>query len=346
MPPKTFSQIVLRERPVADILPDTFEFKTKAFDELHVGKSQALVQVTYLSLDPAMRGWIKDRRSYIPPVKIGEVMRSGALGVVSSVGEESQFKKGDLVFGQLGWTEYVVADDKSLEKISPPPGSSSLDFLNTLGMTGMTAYFGLHDVGELKAGETLVVSGAAGAVGALVCQLGKRAGARVIGIAGTPDKCAWLEGDLGVDKALNYKSPTFREDFGKAVGYLDVYFDNVGGEMLDLALSRLNQKARVVLCGAISAYNDPKPKGIVQYLNLIAQRAKIQGFIVFDYAKQYPQAVKEIAAGLADGSIKSKFHIVEGLQNAPSALPMLFSGENAGKLVVKVSDEPPMVANL
>lgn len=346
MSPRTFSQIVLRERPVADILPDTFEPKTKAFDELHVGKSQALVQVTYLSLDPAMRGWIRDRRSYLPPVKIGEVMRSGGLGVVVSVGEGSKFQKGDLVSGGFGWTEYAVMDDKSMQKISPPPGSTSLDFLNTLGMTGMTAYFGLHDVGQLKAGETLVVSGAAGAVGALVCQLGKRAGARVIGIAGTADKCAWLEGELGVDKALNYKSPTFREDFGKAVGYLDVYFDNVGGEILELALSRLNQNARIVLCGGISSYNDPQPKGLTGYLNLISQRAKMQGFIVFDYAKQYPVAVKEIAAGLADGSIKSKFHIVEGLHNAPSALPMLFSGANVGKLVVKVSDEPSMSPRL
>ncbi|KAG1886960.1 hypothetical protein F4604DRAFT_1224372 [Suillus subluteus] len=346
MSPNAFRQIVLRERPIADILPDTFESKTKAFDELHVGKSQALVQVTYLSLDPAMRGWIKDMRSYLPPVQIGAVMRSGGLGVVVSVGEGSKFQKGDLVSGMFGWTEYAVMDDKSIEKISPPPGSTSMDFLNTLGMTGMTAYFGLHNVGELKAGETLVVSGAAGAVGALVCQLGKRAGARVIGIAGTADKCAWLEGDLGVDKALDYKSPTFREDFAKVVGYLDVYFDNVGGEILELALSRLNQNARIVLCGGISSYNDPQPKGLRGYQTLIAQRAKMQGFIVFDYAKQYPVAVKEIAAGLADGSIKSKFHIVEGLQNAPSALPMLFSGANVGKLVVKVSDEPSMSPKL
>ncbi|KAG2347740.1 NAD(P)-binding protein [Suillus weaverae] len=341
MSPNTFSQIVLRERPVADILPDTFESKTKELGELHVGKSQALVQVTYLSLDPAMRGWIKDERSYLPPVKIGEVMRAGGLGVVVGVGEGSKFQKGDLVFGMFGWTEYAVVDDKSIQKISPPPGSTSMDFLNALGIPGMTAYFGLHDVGQLKAGETLVVSGAAGAVGALVCQLGKRAGARVVGIAGTADKCAWLEDDLGIDKALNYKSPTFREDFAKAVGYLDVYFDNVGGEILDLALSRLNQNARIVLCGGISAYNDPQPKGLTGYLTLITQRAKVQGFIVFDYAEQYPVAVKEIATGLADGSIKSKFHIVEGLGNAPSALPMLFSGANVGKLVVKVSNEAP-----
>ncbi|KAG1773437.1 hypothetical protein EDD22DRAFT_976072 [Suillus occidentalis] len=307
MSPNTFSQIVLRERPVAGILPDTFESKAKTFDELHVGNNQALVQVTYLSLDPAMRGWINDARSYLPPVKIGEVMRSVGLGVVVRVGEGSKFQKGDMVYGMFGWTEYAVADDKSMEKITPPPGSTSIDFLNTLGIPGMTAYFGLNDVGQLKAGETLVVSGAAGAVGAVVCQLGKRAGARVIGIAGTSDKCAWLESDLGVEKVLNYKSPTFADDFAKAVGYLDVYFDNVGGDILDLALSRLNKNARVVLC------DDPNPKGPASYLRLISQRAKMEGFIVY---------------------------------NAPSALPLLFSGANKGKLVVKVSDEPSMSPKL
>ncbi|OAX43164.1 NAD(P)-binding protein [Rhizopogon vinicolor AM-OR11-026] len=346
MSPKTFHQIVLRERPVADILPNTFESKTKAFDELRVGKQQALVQITYLSLDPAMRGWLRDARSYLPPVKIGEVMRASGLGVVVSVGEGSKFKKGDLVLGSLGWTEFAVMNDGALTKISPPSGSTALDFLNTLGVPGLTAYFGLYDVGKLKAGETLVVSGAAGAVGSLVCQLGKRSGARVIGIAGAADKCAWLENDLGVEKCLNYKSPTFREDFRKTVGYLDVYFDNVGGEILDLALSRLKKNARVVLCGAISAYNSERPTGLMQYQSLIGQRAKIEGFIVLDYVKEYPRAIEEIATGLADGSIKRKFHIVDGLQNAPSALPMLFSGTNTGKLVVKVSDEPRVVAKL
>lgn len=202
----------------------------------------------------------------------------------------------------------------------------------------MTAYFGLHDVGKLKAGETLVVSGAAGSVGSLVCQLGKRAGARVIGIAGSPEKCSWVETELGADKALNYKSPTFKQDFRDAVGYLDVYFDNVGGEILDLALTRLNKRARIALCGAISAYNSTA-YGLRNYMTLIAQRAKIEGFLVLDYASEYPRAIKELAVGLADGSIKRKFHIVEGLENAPKALPMLYSGANDGKLIVKVSDE-------
>ncbi|KAG6373470.1 hypothetical protein JVT61DRAFT_6623 [Boletus reticuloceps] len=237
-----------------------------------------------------------------------------------------------------GWTEFAVLKEKALQKITAPPGTTELDFLNTLGLTGMTAYFGLHDVGELKAGETLLVSGAAGAVGSLVCQLGKRAGAKVVALAGSDDKCAWLENELGVDVALNYKRSTFEEEFKNAVRYLDVFFDNVGGEILDLALKRLNQNARIALCGAISAYNSPTPRGLENYQNLISQRAKIQGFIVFDYASQFPKAIADLSAGIADGTIKRKFHIVEGLENAPKALLMLFSGDNTGKLVVQVSN--------
>ncbi|KAH7884726.1 hypothetical protein F5I97DRAFT_1493893 [Phlebopus sp. FC_14] len=333
---KTYTRIVLRERPETDILPDTFETQTPSKDDLKAGPGEVVVQVTYLSLDPAMRGWLRDVRSYLPPVQIGEVMRAIGLGVVLQAGEETKFKPGDLVSGSF---EYAVVKDQALQKIIPPPGTTSLDFLNTLGMPGMTAYFGLHDVGQIKSGETLVVSGAAGAVGSLVCQLGKRAGARVIAIAGGPEKCSWLQNEIGVDKALDYKSDTFREDF-KAVGYLDVYFDNVGGEILDLTLQNLKKNARIVMCGAISTYNAQKPRGLVNYLNIIGQRARMEGFIVMDYASQYPRAISEMATGLNDGSIKRKFHIVEGLENAPKALPMLFSGGNTGKLVVKVSDEP------
>ncbi|KAI6034821.1 hypothetical protein EDC04DRAFT_2202125 [Pisolithus marmoratus] len=354
----TYTHIVLRERPVADILPDTFETKTVSKDDLVPGPQQVVVRVIYVSLDPAMRGWLRDARSYLPPMQIGEVMRATGLGVVVQVGTGSQFEEGDLVSGHVGWTEYAIMDDTKLRKITPPPGCTSIDFLNTLGLIGMTAYFGLHDIGKLKSGETLVVSAAAGAVGSLVCQLGKRAGARVIGIAGSPEKCAWVETELGVDKVLNYKSPTFNQDFKDAVGYLDVYFDNVGGEILDLALTRLNKHARIVLCGAISTYSQSfvdnyplltfgsdvpsdsaTPYGLRNCVSLIAQSAKMEGFIVFNYASEYPRAIKELAMGLADGSIKRKFHIVEGLENAPKALPMLYSGTNNGKLIVKVSDE-------
>ncbi|KAF8442345.1 alcohol dehydrogenase [Boletus edulis BED1] len=312
MSSSSFTRIVLRERPEAEIRdPGTFEIQTVPKDVLKVDAGEVVVQVTYISLDPAMRGWLKDRRSYVPPVQIGEVMRALGMGIVVEAGEGCKLTKGDVVSGTLGWTEFAVHKEKALQKITAPPGTTELDFLNTLGLIGMTAYFGLHDVGELKAGETLLVSGAAGAVGSLVCQLGKRAGAKVVALAGSDDKCAWLKNELGVDNA---------------VGYLDVFFDNVGGEILDLALKRLNQNARIALC------DSPTPRGLENYQNLISQRAKIQGFIVFDYASQFPKAIADLSAGIADGTIKRKFHIVEGLENAPKALLMLFSGDNTGKL--------------
>jgi len=265
-------------------------------------------------------------------------MRATGLGTIVQTGKDSEFSNGDIVQGLFGWTEYVIMNDKQCKKIVPLPGANTLDYLNTLGMSGMTAYFGLKDIGKLKSGETLVVSGAAGSVGSLACQLGKKAGAKVIAIAGSDEKCAWLEKELGVDKALNYKNKAFYDDW-KSLGYLDVYFDNVGGDILDFALNRLNKGARIVLCGAISEYNSVKPKGLQSYLSLISQRAKIEGFIVFDYAAQFPAAIKEIVPSLADGSIKRKFHIVEGLEKAPEALLMLFDGANTGKLVVKVAEE-------
>lgn len=270
-------------------------------------------------------------------------MRGMGIGVVLATGPGSKFKVGDHVMGPWGWTEYAVVKDKILEKLVIPPGVEPLDFLNTLGTAGLTAYFGLKKIGELKPGEKLVVSGAAGSVGLVACQLGKAAGAKVYAIAGSDDKCRWLERELGVDKAFNYKGPNFYNDIKKQVGYLDVYFDNVGGDILDFLLTRLNKDARIILCGAISAYNSPKPKGLQSYLNLISQRAKIQGFIYMDYASEYPTAVAELAEGLRIGAIKRKFHIVEGgIEQAPKALPMLFTGGNTGKLVVKVSDEPTL----
>ncbi|KAI0950972.1 hypothetical protein AcW1_008134 [Taiwanofungus camphoratus] len=204
-------------------------------------------------------------------------------------------------------------------------------------MSGLTAYFGLLEVGKVQPGEKLVVSGAAGATGSVVCQIGKQKGAKVYAIAGSTEKCEWLEKDIGVDKALNYKSSTFHDDFKNSVGYFDVFFDNVGGDILDFALTRMNKGARIVLCGAISDYNSVKPKGLSGYLNLISQRAKIEGFLVFDFAKRYPEAQTYLAGLLNDGNLKRKFHVVEGLENAPQALLMLFNGGNTGKLVVKVT---------
>jgi len=342
--PTDYSYITLRERPATTITSETFQLQKAPFSSLQSkltpSSDEVLVQMNYLSLDPAMRGWLNDTRSYVPPVKIGETMRAGGIGTVikTAGGEVGKFKVGDLVYGSPGWAEYAVLKEKDLEKIELPSGSETLDYLGPLGMTGMTAYFGLLDVGQPKQGETLVVSGAAGATGSMVCQIGKLKGLKVIAIAGSDDKCAWLENELGVDKALNYKSSNFAQDL-RNTGYMDIMFDNVGGDILNLCLTRLNRGARIVLCGAISQYNSVKAVGLTSYLSLISQRAKIQGFIVFDYASQYDQAKKDISQWIAEGKIKRKFHVVNGLESCPETLQLLFSGGNTGKLVVKVADE-------
>ncbi|KAF8149958.1 alcohol dehydrogenase [Crassisporium funariophilum] len=342
--PTHYKRIVLNKRPIADIEHDTFRTEVHPLSELKPGPGQALVQCTWLSLDPAMRGYLRDARSYLPPVQINEVMRAMGLGVVVDVGSGSKFAVGDHVSGPWGMAEFAVVKDKALDKIIVTPGVQPLDFLGTLGTSGLTAYFGLKKIGLLQPNETLVVSGAAGSVGTVACQLGKARGAKVYAIAGSDEKCRWLEKELGVDKAFNYKSKTFHKDF-KDVGYLDVYFDNVGGDMLDFMLTRLKKDARIVLCGAISDYNAVKPTGLKSYMNLISQRAKLQGFIVTDYASEKPAAIEEMSKALISGALKRKFHIVEGgIEQAPIALPMLFSGGNTGKLVVKVSEEPEITS--
>ncbi|KAI0040260.1 alcohol dehydrogenase [Auriscalpium vulgare] len=345
MAPTHYTRIVFNERPQAHIEPNTFRKEVVPFD-LKPGKGEMVVKTDWLSLDPAMRSWLRDTRSYIEPVKLGEVMRAGGLGTVVAVGDGARLRVGDVVEATPGWTEYAVLKEKGVKKLQVPPGAQALDFLGPLGMTGLTAYFGLIDVGKIKAGETLVVSGAAGAVGSFACQIGKIKGAKVIAIAGTDEKCQWLEKDLGVDKAVNYKSPTFAKEFKEAAGYFDIFFDNVGGNILDLALSRMQKNARVILCGAISDYNAVRPKGLSGYMNLISQRAKIEGFIVFDYVKEYPRALKDLSSWIADGSLKARYHIVQGLEKAPEALPLLYNGGNVGKLVVQVSSQVPVKAKL
>ncbi|KAJ7158768.1 hypothetical protein C8R46DRAFT_400199 [Mycena filopes] len=271
--PATYKQIVLNSRPEGAIEPTTFRTETLPFN-LEPAVDEVLVQVTWLSLDPAMRGWIRDRRSYMEPVKIGAVMRAMGLGVVVRAGTQSAHSIGELVTGNFGWTEFVVMKDKDVQEITVPAGAQVLDFLNIIGMSGLSAYFGLRDVCAIKPGEILVVSGAAGSVGSVACQLGKKAGATVYAIAGSQEKCDWLVQELGVDKAFNYKSPTFEEDFKKA-GYIVCV-----GDILDLVLLQLNRGARIALCGAISQYNAAKPAGIYNYLNLTSQRAKLQGFLM------------------------------------------------------------------
>jgi len=333
--PSSTRRVYLAKRPTGVINDETFVHETVQVRK--PGPDEVVVRIDFVSLEAAMRGWLRDVRSYIAPVKIGETMRAFTLATVLTDGKT--LKKGDIVVGTLGWAEHWTAKESSLRKIIPPPGSDALDYLSAMGLNGMTAYFGLFRIGEIKPGETLVVSGAAGATGSLVCQIGKIMGAKVIAIAGSADKCMWLVDELGVDKAYNYKEKGWKEAFKKEVRFLDVYFDNVGGEILDFFLSRLNKKAHIVLCGAISGYNDQVPRGLRNYAALISQSAKLHGFIVFEFAAEYPEGEAAIARWIKEGKLKRRFHIETGLEDCPKHLAGLFEGSNTGKLVVRISKD-------
>ncbi len=298
-----------------------------------------LIKVLYISLDPAMRGWINEAKSYIQPVGIGEVMRAGAAGrVVASKNEK--FAVGDYVAGAFGVQEYAISDGSGVTKVDTRIAPLPV-YLGTLGMPGMTAYFGLLEIGKPKPGETLVVSAAAGAVGSVVGQIGKIKGCRVVGIAGGPEKCQYVVKELGFDAAVDYK----QEDVYSALrkhcpSGVDIYFDNVGGDILDIVLAQLNRGARIPLCGAISQYNHPeKIQGPKNYLSLLVNRATLQGFIVFDFAQHYGEAAAQMAGWLLGGKLKSREDIVDGLQTFPETFLKLFRGENFGKLLIKVADE-------
>jgi NADPH-dependent curcumin reductase CurA len=300
-----------------------------------------LVQVTHLSLDPAMRGWMNEGKSYIPPVEIGAVMRAGGVGRVTA-SRHPGFAPGDAVTGMLGVQTHAAFDAQAVERAGLVKIdlrlASETRWLNVLGMPGMTAYFGLMDVGQPRAGETLVVSGAAGAVGQTVGQLGKIKGLRVVGIAGGPAKCDWVVKELGFDACIDYKAGDVKKGLKEhCPDGVHIYFDNVGGEILDAALARLALGARIVICGAISQYNATSAvQGPKNYLSLLVNRARMQGMVVFDYADRYPQAIAELAGYLKDGRMTSREDVVEGIDNFPEALLKLFSGENFGKLVLKV----------
>jgi len=300
---------------------------------------QVLVKTLYLSLDPAMRGWMNEGKSYIPPVEVGAVMRAGGIGKVIESRDQA-FKPGDFVNGTLNVQEYAGAPAKQLTKVDPKLAPLPV-YLSTLGMPGFTAYFGLLDIGKPQPGQTVVVSGAAGAVGTVVGQVAKIKGCRAVGIAGGADKCRYLTEQLGFDAAIDYKHQDVKTALRDACpNGADVYFDNVGGDILDIVLTRLARGARIVICGAISQYNNTTPvKGPSNYLSLLVNRASMTGMVVFDYAARYPEAVREMAGWMAAGKLKSREHIVEGLQTFPETLNMLFSGENLGKLVLKVASE-------
>jgi NADPH-dependent curcumin reductase CurA len=329
-------QVRLAARPVGAVKASDWSRAEEAVRAPAAG--EIVVKVLYLSLDPAMRGWMNDNKaSYIPPVGLGEVMRALGVGrVVAS--NNAGFAVGDHVTGLLGAQEYAVTDGNGLFKVDPRLAPLPV-YLGTLGMPGLTGYFGLLEVGKPNAGDTVVVSGAAGAVGSVVGQVAKIKGARVVGIAGGADKCRYLVEELGFDAAIDYK----RENVAAALAQhcpkgIDVFFDNVGGDILDAALTRLARGARVVICGAISQYNNTTPvKGPANYLSLLVQRATMTGIVVADYYPRAGQAMMEMGGWIASGKLKTREDVVQGLDRFPEAFDMLFSGANQGKLVLQVA---------
>jgi NADPH-dependent curcumin reductase len=330
------TQVNLIARPVGNPTAECWEIVENEVPEL--ADNQILIQTKYLSIDPAMRGWMNEGKSYIRPVRIGEVMRALGAGVVVD-SKSDAFKAGDYVTAGIGVQEYAVLDAKEAVKVDPSfiPLPA---YLGTLGMSGLTGYFGLLDTGQPKEGETVVVSGAAGAVGSVVGQIAKIKGCRVVGIAGGVDKCKYVVEELGFDACIDYKVGDLRKQLKEACpAGVDVYFDNVGGEILDTVLGLINLRARIVICGAISQYNaTEKPVGPSNYLSLLVNRARMEGIVVFDNVANYGKAVKEMAGWIAAGKLNANVYEVEGGVRAfPDTLMKLFKGENTGKLVLKVS---------
>lgn len=329
-------RLVLAERPTGAV-----DGRTVAMEEVPVpvpGPGEALVCVRYLSIDPTIRTWMNDVPGYLPPIAIGEVVRSAGIGEVAS-SNSSRYRVGDLVFGTFGWQDYAVADESGRSAQTLPAGTDPMLALNVLGVTGMTAYFGLLEVGGLRRDDVVVVSGAAGATGSVVGQIARLKGAAaVIGIAGGPEKCRFVVEELGFDAAVNYREGSVGRRLAELCqGGIDLYFDNVGGEILDACLGRLALRGRVVLCGAISTYNDTKrPPGPGNYRNLITMRGRMEGFIILDYVARFAEARAALSAWIADGSMKHAEHLVDGLERAPEALNLLFTGGNTGKVIVAV----------
>lgn len=328
-------QWLFQERPTGRATADNFEWREQPFSELTDGEVR--VRTIYLSLDPANRGWMNQQRSYTAPIAIGTPMRAGGIGVVEA-SAHPDFAAGDLVQGMLGWQSHPTVSGQGLTKL-PALGVPLDAFMSVLGHIGMTAYFGLLEIGQPKEGETLVVSAAAGAVGSLVGQIGKIKGCHVVGIAGTDDKCEWLK-TLGFDATINYKT----EDVAKSLrkhcpNGIDIYFENVGGKILDAVLAQVNVGARIPLCGLISQYNATEPvPGPYNFASILVNRVHVEGFIVTDYNNRAMECLQVLGQWLLAGKLQYRSHIVEGLEKAPEALNMLFDGANKGKLILQVSE--------
>ncbi len=337
-------QIRLAARPVG--LPKATDWSHTSEPVAEPAEGGVTLKTLALSLDPAMRGWMNEGKSYIPPVGIDEVMRAGGVGVVIA-SKNAHYAVGDFVGATFGVQEYITIGQNEMKrnglfKIDLRAGTLT-QWLNVLGMPGMTGYFGLTDVGMPQAGETVVVSGAAGAVGQTVGQMAKIRGCRVVGIAGGAAKCEWVVKELGFDACIDYKAGLGAVRAGlkeHCPQGIDIYFDNVGGEILDDVLARINRKARIIICGAISQYNNTTAiQGPKNYLSLLVNRARMEGIVVFDYADRYHLAVAEMAGYIKDGRMKSKEDVVVGLQTFPETLLKLFNGENFGKLVLEVAKQ-------
>lgn len=328
-------QIILEARPDGPVGPQHFGRNEAPVPALEEG--QALVKTLMLSIDPTIRGWM-ERDTYLPAIEIGAPIRSGGAGVVVE-SKTDLVKPGDRVFTLVGWQEYSVQQGRQALTVIPE-GVALEDALSVFGITGLTAYFGLLDVGKPKEGETVVISGAAGATGSVAGQIAKIKGCRVVGIAGTDEKCRWLR-EIGFDEAIDYRTEDVRRRLREACPRkIDVYFDNVGGPILDAALMNLARGGRVVICGGISQYDVPDDQkyGPRAYLNLIAARGRMEGFLVMDYASRYGEAIMQLAGWVAEGKVRHRTDVLHGLDRAPEALMRLFSGRNEGKLLVKVAE--------
>lgn len=331
----TTKRITLAQRPSG--LPDDSTWATEEVDLPAPADGELLVKVDHISLDPAMRGWLNDVRSYLPPVQIGEVMRAAVTGTVVE-SNHPDFAVGDAVTGTLGVTEYVITDGTGVQKIDTSVAGPAT-WLGALGMPGLTAYHGLHEVGEMTEGDTVLISAAAGAVGSVAGQLAKAKGCTVIGVAGGPEKCAWLK-EIGFDEVIDYKSENVLKRLRElAPKGIDIYFDNVGGDILDAALANLRRGARVIICGAISTYNDEKlAPGPSRYMSLLVFRAKMQGFLVFDYPDKDAAAIADMSELIQSGRLVARETIVEGgVEDFGKTLLGLFEGRNTGKLVLKIA---------
>ena len=338
---RSFKSWRLKQRPSGEIESTDLELIDDIIPEIR--DNEILVRTIYFSLDPTNRIWMSDVDQYMEPVEIGDIMRAGgSLGVV----EESNVdgvNTGEIVQGGMhgGWQEYFVMPASDIIKIPKDTGLPLTAFISVLGFTGPTAYFGFLDIGKPQAGETVVVSAAAGAVGSIVCQIAKIKGCNVVGIAGSDEKCKWLKDDLGVDHVINYKKENILESLKKSCpDGIDIYFDNVGGETLDAALTLMNKFGRIPVCGLISMYNDWSSTGPRMYRNILMKTLTVTGFLVSDYAEQFGECLESLGQWVAEGKIKFKVDVVEGIENAPTAVNKLFSGENSGKLVIQTSKEP------